>query len=573
MRPPQWRLGDLRVVVLGLLLLLAWGGVGYRVYVVQGVEAAELARRGVDQRLREETIPARRGTIFAADGTELALTVLGKSVVADPSLIVDPVGAAAAVAPFLDTEPGELEELLSGDGRYAMVARFVEPSVAESLATALQAEGIHGFTMRPASARRYPAGPLAAAVIGLTRLDDGSGIEGLELSLDDVLTGQPGKRIVERDPYGRAIPQGVLILEPAIPGGDAVLTIDRRIQSIAEEFLAEGVARTGARWGAAVVLDPVTGEILAMASVPGFDPNDRSTVDPERVRNRAVTETYEPGSTLKVVTIAAALEEGLVAPSTTFEVPQRLEVGEFQFEDPSRHPSVMSVSDIITRSSNVGTIEVQQLLGDEAHYRYLDAFGLGRTASIDFPGERAGRLSDVSDWCEACGESAAIGYGVAVTPLQLAAIFATIANDGEWVEPHVVAAVVDGEGNRDDTEPRRRRVISPSTARTMRQLLARVVAEGTGRRAAVPGWKVGGKTGTTLKYDPETKSYTENTFATFVGMAPLDAPRIVVAVTLDTPTGETDDGTDQRYGGASAAPIFARIAEQALRELDVPADG
>ncbi|MEA3510997.1 MAG: penicillin-binding protein 2, partial [Actinomycetota bacterium] len=310
----------------------------------------------------------------------------------------------------------------------------------------------------------------------------------------------------------------------------------------------------------------------AMVSQPGFDGSDRSTLDPATLRNRAITDVFEPGSTLKVVTVAAALEEGVVRPDTPFETPNEIEIGEETYTDHGTNPPVMTVSDIVAQSSNVGTIKIQRQLGNEAHYRYLDAFGLGRPASIDFAGESTGRLDHVSEWNNAAaGPSAAIGYGIGATPLQMAAVYATVANDGEWVEPHIVSEIIGSDGERTITEPRGHQVISAATARTMRTMLRGVVEDGTGFRADIEEFPVGGKTGTSDKFDVETGKYSETeTIAWFIGIAPIDDPEIVVVVVLDAPSGTIDDGLyDMKFGGTSAAPVFAEIAESALHQLGV----
>jgi cell division protein FtsI (penicillin-binding protein 3) len=272
------------------------------------------------------------------------------------------------------------------------------------------------------------------------------------------------------------------------------------------------------------------------------------------------------------VTVAAALEEGVVRPDTPFETPPEIEIGNETYADHGNNPAVMTVSDIVAKSSNVGTIKIQRQLGNEAHYRYLDAFGLGRPASIDFAGESTGRLDHVSEWNNsAAGPSAAIGYGIGATPLQMAAVYATVANNGEWVEPHVVSEIIGADGERTITEPRRHQVISADTARTLRTMLRRVVEDGTGFRADLTEFPVGGKTGTSNKFIVETGKYSETeTIAWFIGIAPIDDPEIVVVVVLDAPSGATDGGLyDMKFGGTSAAPIFAEIAESALHQLGV----
>jgi cell division protein FtsI (penicillin-binding protein 3) len=563
---------DLRLITVGLVFVLAWVGIGYRLFQVQGADAAVLTQRGFDQRVRHETIPAKRGTIYDRDGIELAVTVHGKALVADPSLVEAPVEAAAILAPIVGVDYVELIQRLEGDGRFTYVARRLESDMVDAATEAIEAADLVGFSFREEPVRIYPSGALAAPVIGLTRLDDGAGIEGIEAVMDTELGGRPGKRVVERDQAGRAIPQAEFLLEPSVSGSDVVLTLDREIQYTAESSLQSGIDRSGALGGSVIVLDVANGEILAMVSLPGFDGSDRSALDPSTLRNRAITDVYEPGSTLKVVTVAAALEEGVVRPDTPFETPQELDVGEETYTDHGYNPPVMTVADIVAKSSNVGTIKIQRQLGNEAHYRYLDAFGLGRPASIDFAGESSGRLDHVTEWyAETAGTSAAIGYGIGATPLQMAAVYATMANDGEWVEPHVVMEIIASDGERTITEPRRHQVISAETARTMRTMLRRVVQDGTGFRANIDEFPVGGKTGTSNKFIVETGKYSETeTIAWFIGIAPIDDPEIVVAVVLDAPSGTIDGGRyDMSFGGTSAAPIFAEIAESALHQLGV----
>ena len=567
----SFRFGDLRVVALGLVFVLAWAGIGYRLFQVQGAGAAVLAERGFDQHVRHETIPAKRGTVYDRDGIELAVTIYGKSLTADPSLIEDPTEAAELLAPIVGADYVDLVRRLDSDGRFTYVARGLENEVAERAAQAIGDADLVGFAFEETPLRVYPSGELAAPVIGLTHADDGHGIEGIEAVMDTELAGRPGKRVVERDQAGRAIPQAEYLLEASTPGSDVMLTLDREIQYIAERSLQDAIDSTGALGGSVVVLDPKTGEILAMASLPGFNGMDRSTLDPSAIRNRAVADVYEPGSTLKVVTVAAALEEGVVRPDTPFDTPQEIDIVGETYTDHGNHPSVMTVTDIVAQSSNVGTIKIQRQLGDETHYRYLDAFGLGRPASIDFRGEATGRLDHVSEWCgPACGASAAIGYGIGATTLQMAAVYSTLANDGEWVEPHVIGEIVSPDGTSVVSEPRRRRVISAETAQTMRSMLRGVVADGTGFRADIKDFPVGGKTGTSDKFDVETGEYsTTETIAWFIGIAPIDDPSLVAAVMLDSPTGELADETELKFGGASAAPVFAEIVEAALHQLGI----
>jgi cell division protein FtsI/penicillin-binding protein 2 len=578
---PRWRVADIRLVLVGVVLIAAWISIGYRLFEVQGVHAAEYAEPGFDQRVRHEETPAKRGTIYDRDGIELAVTVDASTVVANPSVITDPVATAGALAPILGLDEASLATRLSDpESQFTYVARRIDAAVADRVRDVVSEQDLEGLSIVAEPDRVYPAGSLASQVLGFVQQDDQAGLEGIELEYDDLLSGTPGTRILERDPYGVEILSGELLVEPAIPGSDLVLTIDREIQSAVQEAADQALIDTNAAGATIVVLEVGTGDILAMASAPGFDPNQRDTIDSGAVRNRAVTDVYEPGSTLKVVTISAALQEGIVTPDDAWFVPAELEIPpkEEPYTDEGRtEGAVMSVADIVAHSSNVGTIQIEQQLGTEDFHRYLSSFGLGQSTGSGLPGEVSGLLRPAAEWCpNVCGPSTAIGYRVDVTALQMAALFSTIANDGVWVQPHVVQEIVDSDGIAESTEPQQRPVLSQATAATMRTLLGGVVEVGTGHRAAIDGYTVGGKTGTTQKYLSEEGIYSEDDrIASFIGMAPLSDPRIVVAVVLDSPHGEITEGdrsVDLRFGGVAAAPVFARVAEASLNRLGVAPD-
>ncbi len=556
------RRADLRLLSVGLAFVVGWAAIGFRLYLVQGPQAAEHAAIGVDQRLRHEELAADRGTIFDSNGRALAVTVDAITVYADPRQVVDPVTQAKLLGPLAGVPADVLAERLAGEGSFVYVQRQLERRDADRIAE-LGFPGIY-FTDEPK--RVYPAGSLAAHVLGFVQVDDNSGLEGLELMYDDELSGTPGSLLVERDPEGRGIPQGEYAVVPAVPGSDIVTTIDAEIQWAAEKTLADHVAASGAVGGSAVVLVPETGEVLALANVPTFDPNERGKADPEAFRNRAVTDLYEPGSTQKLITVAAALDAGVVAPNSVFEVPNELVIDDKTYTDVGKHPPVLSVNDIVTYSSNIGTILVQEELGDERFHDYLARFGLGTATGVDFPGEADGVLRPADEWCPTtCGASTAIGYRVSVTALQMAAAYAAIANDGVWVRPHVVREIVDGAGSRDPAPAEKRPVVSEETAAQMRAMLAGVIEEGTGGRATVEGYRAGGKTGTTKRYDPVLYYEHGDVVASFIGMAPIDDPQLVVAVIIDTPAGG-------EFGGVVAAPAFAEIMKAALHHLGVPPD-
>lgn len=578
---PTWRLRDLRVVLVGVVFVLAWAGIGYRLFQVQVVEAATFVADGESQRIRQEEIAARRGTIFDRDGIELAVTVDMPTVIADPATIADPAGTAALLAPLVGGDVAELTARLDRpDSRFAYVARHLDAETAATVRAAVEENEIDGIYFQAEPYRLYPAGDLAAQVLGFVQQDTQDGLEGLEAYYDELLTGTPGTQILERDPDGNPIPLGELLIQPAVAGVNIRTTIDREIQYVAQQAAETAVAETDALSATIVVLDPRTGEILAMATAPTYDPNDRATIDTAAVRNRAVTDVYEPGSTLKVVTVAAALDQGIVTPQDSWWVPAAYDVDgkEDPYTDVNRTEGrKMSVAEIITASSNVGTIMIQEKLGNELHYQYLEAFGLGQVAGDSLPGEVPGLLRPVRDWVSAtAGASTAIGYRVDVTALQMAAVFGTIANNGVWVEPHIVSEMIHPDGSLEVIVPSQRPVLQRETARQMRGLLHAVVEHGTGHRAAVEGYDVGGKTGTTEKFLFEEGIYSEDDrIASFIGIAPINDPEIVIAVVLDSPRGEIDeDGrtVELKFGGVSAAPVFARVAETALQALGVAPD-
>ena len=581
MARPQWRVPDVRLTLVGAVLVLAWIGIGARLVDVQAFNADAYAEQGLDQRLKHEELPAARGTIFDRDGVELAVSVGSVTIFADPAFITDAQATARVLGPLVGMSEPELIDKLTADTRFTYIARRMERNEAGRVREVVEAAGLTGIFFEDEPDRVYPAGSLASQLIGFVRADDLEGIEGLEFHYNELLEGEPGRQIVERDPYRNPIPQGQYVVEPPTHGSEIVLTIDREIQFAVERALATAMAETGATAGSIVVIDVQTGEILAMASAPTFDPNHRSGADAGAYRNRAVADMYEPGSTLKVVTIAAALEEGLVSPQTSLILPSRFVVDldpepKVYTDVARRREEEFTVADIVARSSNIGTIMIQGMLGNELHHQYLSSFGLGQKASGELPGEAPGLLRPVDEWCETtCGPSTAIGYRVDVTVLQMAAMFAAIGNNGVWVEPHVVKEIIHADGSRDVFEPIQRPVLSRETALTMQRLLQGVVESerGTGWRAAVAGYTVGGKTGTTEKFLSDVGAYSdEDRVASFIGIAPISAPRIAVAVMLDTPSGEDEAGKDLRFGGVSAAPVFAEIVEAVLHRLGVAPD-
>jgi cell division protein FtsI/penicillin-binding protein 2 len=455
---------------------------------------------------------------------------------------------------------------------FIYIRRQVELDTAQEILSL----GLGGVYSHEEAKRVYPTGSVASQVVGFVNLD-GIGGEGIEFQFEETLRGVPGTFSYESAPDGVPIPWAPATSSPAVPGDDLVTTIDVPTQYAAESACQETLVTTGARGCWIVAMEVETGEILAVAGAPTFDPQTRVSSDGTGFANFAVRGMYEPGSTIKLITIAGAIEDGIVTPNTVIgAVADQIELREGAcksdtdevfgcYSDFEEHETYdMSVAEIFRQSSNVGTIKVAQMLDRERIFGYLSDFGLGAETGLDFPGE-AGGLINQDPSCQTCPISAAIGYGVAATAVQMAAAYATVGNDGIWIQPHLVQSRHETNGGSEVIEVVTRQVISAGTAATMRQLLAEVVEVGTGISAQVPGYLVGGKTGTANKLGDDGR-YTDITMASFVGMAPIDDPRVVVAVVVDAPAFEF------RTGGAAAAPAFARVIEQALHRLGVTPD-
>jgi cell division protein FtsI/penicillin-binding protein 2 len=564
----------IRLVLLVVVLLLAWAGMGYRLVEVQVVRAAEFEELGLDQRLTTRSLAPDRGTIFDRNGDPLAMTIEAKTIYAVPDEIPEDmrVWVAQQVAAVTGHPWESMRDGVLKGGRFTYLARQVEPSVAREVID-LELPGVYTL---PEPKRVYPDGPVASHVVGLVNLD-GAGIEGLEFAYDELLSGTPGELVYERDINGRSIPQGYREVIPAVPGEDLVSTIDLSLQFSAAGACDDAIERTGAEGCWIVALEVETGEVLALVGSPAFDPETRQTVTGGAFSNFAVRGMYEPGSTQKLVTLAAALDTGTVRPATVIpDVSDTYEVTDGACDDPDddiygcfgdfapHETENMTVKQVFVESSNIGTIKIQERLRSGVLAEYVDRFGFGRPTGIDYSGEASGSLN-LDPSCSSCLASAAIGYSVAVSPLQMAAAYAAIGNDGEWIQPSLVASRVDVDGNVEPFEPIRRQVVTPETSWVVRQLLAGVVEEGTGQNAATPGYRVGGKTGTANKLEDDG-TYGDVTVASFVGLAPIDDPKVAIAVVIDAPAWE------YRTGGSAAAPVFAAVMEAALHRLGVSPD-
>jgi cell division protein FtsI (penicillin-binding protein 3) len=564
-RPVPGGLPARRLAALLLVLVLAFSAVAVRLVQVQVLGDDRYESFGESQRIRSIALPADRGSIFDRNGNDLAVSIPQRTIWADPRLIEDPAGVATALVGELEPLTGlgvaELEARLAGGGAFTYLARRVPDEVADRV----EAMGLPGIASLDEPKRFTPSADLGRSLLGQVGVDN-EGLAGLELQYDDLLTGTPGEMVVERAPSGRTIPAGERQLEPAARGHDLVLTIDRSLQYETERALGDQILAKGARGGIAIITRPATGEILAMANLI-VDPESGEVV--HTGNNMALTTIFEPGSVNKVLTLAAALEEGVVAPETVIEVPDRLRVADHTFSDHDPHPTEgWSVTRILTESSNVGTIKIAQMLGRDRVDHYLREFGFGSPTGLGFPNESAGILLPTDGWSGTSIGSIPIGQGIAVTALQMLAAYNVLATDGLYVPPRLVLATVDAGGTRHplEVEPSRR-IVSGRTAEQMRDMLENVVSEGTGRRGGIQGYSVAGKTGTARKPQPGggylAPDGNYRYVATFTGFVPAERPELSIIVAIDEPSSDI-------FGGSVAAPVFADLAQYALRQLRIP---
>ena len=547
------RLANRRIRLLGAVFALVFAIALARAGWLQAIRAQALDRMASNQHRQTIDVQPHRGTIYDRRGLELALGSPAITVYANPRQIRDPRAVAVAAGQTLGLDPDKLYPLLA-DRSHGFV--YVERQADADKAQALERRNIVGLGFYPEEKRIYPQRRVGSSVIGYAGVDN-RGLSGLELSLDRVLTGRRGEKTIVKDPFGRTLE--VVGSKPGSDGQDAYLTIDHTIQGQVERILSATQERWQARSASAVVMDPRTGAILALAVEPGFDANRSPKVSDDRRRNRAVTDTYEPGSTFKIVTISAALESGLIKPTTKYRLPPSIQVADRKIHDAEPRGTVtLNVEQILSLSSNVGVVTIAEALGKDQISRWIRRFGFGRRTGIEYPGESKGIVLPASRWSGSTIGNVPIGQGIAVTALQMIAAYGAIANDGVWVEPHLVERV----GNGSPVQPARRRIMSVHTAHAVRHMLRQVVEEGTGTTAQVPGYRIAGKTGTAAKPD-ERGGYSNYKYvASFVGFVPVKNPRIVILVTVDEPKGAI-------WGGVVAAPAFAEIAKFTTQYLEV----
>ena len=550
-----------RLHLLGAIMFLWCVAICGRLVFLQVFSYGKFVKQAGHQQQRAIPLTAKRGVIFDRDGHELAMSVMVDSAFAVPTEVKDLPTAVALVTRITGDDYNVVLADCRAHKTFCWVARKASDETIERI-NSLHLQGIH-FQKEPK--RFYPARDLAAQVLGSVGMED-SGQSGIEHEYDEQLSGRPGKMFISVDARKQWFSD---VETQPTPGENIVLTIDKNIQYIAEKELEQAIHDTQAIAGTVIVENPHTGEVLALANRPTFNPNIRKQVTPGALTNRAVSYVYEPGSAFKVVTISAALEEKLTNPDELIDCQMGAIVyNGMRIRDSKAH-GVLPVWGVLAESSNVGTIKIALRLGEDRYYKYIRAFGLGQQTGIELPGETRGITKPPSRWSKVSIAAISIGQEVGVSPIQLSAVMSTIANDGIYVAPRIVAGTAAPQGGLQTVAfhpAEGHRVISPYTAAEMRSMMQKVILEGTARRAFLDGYSAGGKTGTGQKIDPATGAYSKTKYnATFAGFAPLNNPQVVVAVILDSPVG-------LHQGGQVSAPVFRRITQQVLEYLHVPHD-
>ncbi len=572
LRLAKSRIGILVTVIFGVLILFAC-----QLVRVQVIQAGAYQDKAAYEMKSTRIIPAPCGEITDVNGVSFARSVSAINIVVDQTQITDPARVAEFVAPILNLPAEDIEQSITGTRKYAIVLRNARPAMWESLTKALYDfnkvlenkdldKRIIGFFPERVFIREYPSGELISSLIGFVR-DDGVGASGIESGMNSLITGKEGRYSYARG-YGAEIPGSQQELVAAKAGTNIRLTIDRDVQWVAAEAIASAVKQYRATSGTVIVMDPKTGAIVAHATAPTFNPNNTKKVALSLMRNPSVQDVYEPGSTGKVMTMAAALEEKAITPTTVLRVPYKIKRAGEYFHDHERHPDKhLTTTGILAESSNTGTILIGEKLSNDKLHEYLTKFGIGVKTGSGLPGESAGLLRPVSNWSGTTAPTVAFGQGYSVTAMQATSVFATIANNGVRVSPTVIAGTSDSSGhftpaaNRTTT-----RVISEDTAVKLRIMMESVVgANGTAPSAAIPGYRVAGKTGTAERYDSRTGRYSGYT-ASFIGFAPADAPRYVMSVTIQDPK-------NGHYGGALGGPVFKKVMTFVLQSKHVAPTG
>jgi cell division protein FtsI (penicillin-binding protein 3) len=566
-----------RINILVIAIFILFSLLALQLFRVQVVQAGSYQRKAANEMQSTRLIPAPRGEITDVNGIAFARSVSAITIVVDQTQITDPSRVANFVAPILGLTVADVQENITGTRKYSIVLKNGRPALWDKLTEAIYEynknldnehfdKRIIGFFPERSYIREYPSGQLISSLVGFVRAD-GIGATGLESSLNSTITGTAGKYSYARG-YGAEIPGSQREIIAAKAGTNIRLTINRDVQWVAAKAIADAVKSSAATSGTVIVMDPKTGAIVAHATAPTFDPNNTKNVALSLMRNPSVQDVYEPGSTGKVMTMAAALEEKTITPTTVFTVPYMIKRGGSTFHDHEKHATQhLTTSGILAVSSNTGTIQVGESMSHDTLYNYLTKFGIGSKTGSGLPGESGGILRAVSNWSGTTAPTVAFGQGYSVTAMQATSVFATIANNGLRVSPTVIAGTSDASGHFTPTANRSSvRVVSEDTAIKLRLMMESVVsAQGTAPSAAIPGYRVAGKTGTAMRYDQNTGKYSGYT-ASFIGFAPADAPRYVISVTLQDPK-------NGHYGGSLGGPVFKKVMTFVLQSEHVAPTG
>ena len=572
----NFSLSHSRIRALIFVMALVMFVFGLRLVQVQAVQASDYRSRAFNEMENTKSLPAPRGEITDVNGVAFARSVAATSIVVDQTQISNPARVAAFVAPILGLPVQQVQESITGKRKWNMVYQNAKPALWQKLTKtlaefnsqfpAMSPSRIIGFFPERGYIREYPSGSLIASLVGFVNRE-GVGASGLESSMNSIISGVDGKYSYANG-YGAEIPGSQSEIIPALSGTNVRLTIDRDIQWVASKAISDAVKASKAISGTVIVMDPKTGEILAHATAPTFDPNKTSTVSLVAMRNPSVQDVYEPGSTGKVMTLAAAIEEKKIGAETVFNVPYALKRSDKVFHDHERHVlQRLTTAGILAVSSNTGSIQIGELLSNDKFYDYLSKFGVGSKTGSGLPGESKGILPKVADWSGTSAPTFAFGQGYSLTSMQATSIYATIANDGIRVSPTTIAGTTDSNGNFTASAQRSsQQVVSPETAKTMRLMLESVVSDkGTAPAAAIPGYRVAGKTGTAMRIDDTCGCYRGYT-ASFIGFAPAEKPAYVISVTIQAPKG-------LHTGGGLAGPVFKKVMSFVLQSRHVAPTG
>jgi len=562
-----------RIAILTIFALFFMVLFAFRLIQVQVIQAGSYSIRAVDEMQNTRSIPAKRGEITDINGVTFARSIAAINIVVDQTQIADPARVALFAAPILKMPVADVQMAITGKLRYSMVLPNAEPAIWRALVQAMASHNatlgpreinqrIIGFFAERGYVRDYPSGSLLASLIGFVR-NDGIGATGLESSMNSIIAGKAG-RYSYAAAAGAEIPGSQSEIVSAQKGTSIRLTIDRDVQWVASKAISDAVRKSGATSGTVIVMDPKTGQILAHATAPTFDPNNTKNISLNLMRNPSVEDVYEPGSTGKVITLAAALEEKKITPTTVFTVPYSIKRSDATFHDHEHHATQqLTATGILAVSSNTGTIQIGETMPNNTLYSYLSKFGMGSKTGSGLPGESAGILHPVKDWSGTSAPTIAFGQGYSLTAMQATSVFATIANNGVRVSPTVIAGTSDASGNFTPAQSRTsEKVISPETATELRTMMESVVsAQGTAPSAAIPGYRVAGKTGTAMRYNSDCRCYSGYT-ASFIGFAPADKPAYVISVTIQNPKG-------MHWGGALGGPVFKEVMSFVLQSRHV----